>query len=114
MRTLIVGEKNAKFSVAPVAAEIEILETQLAVKRRQLGIIQSNCSHSWVITEGVHENGNYTVPEEMTGGRAFYVPQSFHPEWTRSCRLCRKSETTMKTKMVLRSGIHQPAPDFGD
>ena len=89
-------------------AKIDTLKNQLSAAQNELAGIERNCRHEWNEPQYTPEyRPGYTEPGDTPGTMGIdwrgscYVTAETIPKWTRTCRICGKTETTTRSEPVI-------------
>jgi hypothetical protein len=106
--------------------EIVTAENQIQSLKDRLSRIERSCSHSWgPIQYAPINHSGYQIAGDPPGTMGvdwqgpMWVPSSTTKLWTRTCKVCGKTETTQRTKKEHIAGSipgtcgEAEVPDFG-
>ncbi len=89
--------------------ELESLLRRVEVVKRSIANIEQSCKHDWTDAEytpdhyrGYHDPGDPVGTMGIDRRLPFDVPSRTVDKWTRSCKECGKSETTSRTKDLVK------------
>ncbi len=88
--------------ISQIRENVRIAQRNLQTYEAQLAQALADCRHAWsaplydpIVKEG------YSIPADYRRSE-MYVAREETPRWTRTCRICGKTEHTQRTKEIVQ------------